>query len=130
MVSAALARLEREPNGFVALFETESTDNATHSNRALDDLTEAILEFDRAVGVAVDFARRNPGTLVIATADHETGGVSLVESGTEYELKYTTAGHSAEPVPLFAEGPLADKFGGFRENYEIGRKLMEIVRGW
>ncbi|MGH7447831.1 MAG: alkaline phosphatase, partial [Longimicrobiales bacterium] len=116
MAAAALAKLERNPRGFVAMFETEATDNATHANLPLDRVTADILEFDRAVAVALEFARRTPGTLVIATADHETGGFSLVEAGNDFELKYTTGGHTAALVPLFAAGPQAARFGGFRDN--------------
>jgi alkaline phosphatase len=130
MVEAALARLARDPDGFVVMFETEATDNATHANLPLERITADILEFDRAVAVVLDFASRTPGTLVIVTSDHETGGFSLVEAGADFELKYTTGGHSAAPVPLFAAGPRATRFGGFRENFEIGRTLLEIVRGW
>jgi alkaline phosphatase len=130
MVSAALARLERSPDGFVALFETEATDNATHGNEPLERATSDILEFDRAVAVALDFARRTPGTLLIVTADHETGGFSLAERGADFDLKYTTTGHSGAMVPLFAFGPAAERFAGLRENYEIGRTLLEIVSGW
>ena len=130
MVEAALARLSRDPDGFVAMFETEATDNATHSNLPLERVTADILEFDRAVGVALDFARRTPGTLLIVTSDHETGGFSLAEVGTEFELRYTTRGHTGALVPLFAYGPRAERFGGFRENHEIGRLLMDIARGW
>jgi len=130
MVAAALARLEQNPDGFVALFESEATDNATHANLGLERVTADILEFDRAVGVALEFARMNPGTLVIATADHETGGFSLAEQDADFELRYTTGGHTGALVPLFAYGPQAHRFGGFRENVEIGRTLMEIVRGW
>lgn len=131
MVEAALARLSRAPNGFVALFESEATDNATHANQPLERVTADILEFDRAVAVALAFAERTPGTLVIVTADHETGGFTLPEQGpSDFELKYTTRGHSALIVPLFASGPQAERFGGFRPNYEIGRTLFDIVRGW
>lgn len=130
MVEAALGRLARDPDGFVAIFESEATDNATHANAPLERLTADILEFDRAVRVALDFARRTPGTLVIAVGDHETGGLALTEAGAGVELKYTTRGHSAALVPLFAAGPGAERFGGMRENYEIGRTLLEIARGW
>ena len=130
MVSAALERLARAPDGFVAMFESEATDNATHGNEPLERLTADMLEFDAAVGVALDFAERHPGTLVVVTGDHETGGVSLVESDTTVVLHYTTGGHTAGLVPLFAYGPQAERFGGYRENYEIGRLFLEIVRGW
>lgn len=130
MVETALARLARDPDGFVALFESEATDNSTHANAPLETVTADILEFDQAVGVALDFARRTPGTLVIVTGDHETGGLALAETRAGFELRYTTRGHSAALVPLFATGPQAERFGGLRDNYQIGRTLLDIVRGW
>jgi alkaline phosphatase len=130
MVEAALGKLKRNPRGFVAVFETEATDNATHSNLPLERVTADILEFDRAVAVALQFARRTPGTLVIATGDHETGGLTLNQEGEGVALAYTTRGHTAMLVPLFAAGPQAERFGGLRENYEIGRTLLDIVRRW
>lgn len=114
----------------VALFETEATDNAPHANMPLERIAADILEFDSAIGVALQFASRSPGTLVIVTSDHETGGLSLVEEGADFELKYATGGHSAALVPLFAAGPGAERFGGFRDNFEIGRLLLAIVRHW
>ncbi len=131
MVRAALARLGRHDAGFVAMFETEATDNATHANAPLARITADILEFDRAVAIALDFARRTPGTLLIVTSDHETGGFALVESaGYEAEPRYSTRGHSANLVPLFAYGPQSERFGGWRENDEIGQALMDIVQSW
>ena len=130
MVDAALMKLSRNSAGFVAVFETEATDNDTHANLQLDRITADILEFDRAVASALEFARRTPGTLVIATSDHETGGFSLAETGLDFELRYTTTGHTAALVPLFASGPQAARFGGLRDNTEIGQALMDIVEGW
>jgi alkaline phosphatase len=130
MVGAALQKLDRDPDGFVAMFETEATDNATHANALLERVTADMLEFDRAVAVALDYAGRTPGTLLIVTADHETGGFSLVESGNDFELVYANRGHTAAMVPLFAAGPQSRRFGGLRENFEIGQMLMEIVRAW
>lgn len=130
MVEAALEKLGSNARGFVAMFETEATDNATHANAPLDRVTADMLEFDRAVSVALDFASHNAGTLLIVTSDHETGGFSLVEAGTDFELVYANRGHSAAMVPLFAVGPQSERFGGLRENYEVGKTLMEIVQGW
>lgn len=130
MVAAALKKLGSNPHGFVAMFETEATDNATHQNAPLERVTANLLEFDRAVAVALDFADRTPGTLVIVTADHETGGFSLVESGNDFELEYANRGHTAAMVPVFAIGPQAERFGGINQNYEIGRLFRNIVDGW
>jgi len=130
MVEAALARLARDDDGFVALFETESTDNAGHHSEPQARQTTAILEFDRAVAVALAFARRTPGTLVVVTSDHETGGISLLRDGEGFRLDYSTTGHTGNLVPLFASGPGAERFGGFRDSAEIGRTFLEIARAW
>lgn len=130
MVAAALQKLAQEPEGFVAMFETEATDNATHANAPFERVTNDLLEFDRAVAVALDFASRTPGTLVVVTTDHETGGFSLVESGNDFELRYANRGHTAAIVPIFAYGPQAERFGGLSENYEIGKLFWNIVDGW
>ena len=66
---------------------------------------------------------------MVVTADHETGGTSLVAGpGRSDLLRYSTGGHSAAFVPLFAVGPGAERFGGLKENREIGRLLLEAVR--
>ena len=76
MASAALKALSQQsPNGFVLLVENENTDTAGHANDAAS-LMRALWAFDDAVKVALEFQRRNPGTLVIVTGDHETGGFS------------------------------------------------------
>jgi alkaline phosphatase len=76
MAAAALRTLSRNsPNGFVLLVENENTDTAGHHNDAAS-LMRALWAFDDAVKVALEFQRGNPGTLVIVTGDHETGGFS------------------------------------------------------
>ena len=130
MVGAALKKLARHPDGFVAMFETEATDNATHANAPLERLTADLLEFDEAVGIALEFASRTPGTLLIVTSDHETGGLALVETGNDFELTYATHNHTAAMVPLFGFGPQSERFAGLRENYEIGQIFQDIVKSW
>ncbi|MGH8642767.1 MAG: alkaline phosphatase [Burkholderiales bacterium] len=76
MAAAALKALsQNSPNGFVLLVENENTDTASHYNDAAS-LMHALWALDDAVKVALEFQRRNPGTLVIVTGDHETGGFS------------------------------------------------------
>lgn len=127
MVEAALARLSLSPNGFFAMFENEGTDDAGHDHYTLARLAGEVVAFDRGVALALEFARRNPRTLVVVTADHETGGTAIHERGDSVFAAYTTGGHTGEMVPLFAIGPGAERFGGIRRNDEIGRLLMEIV---
>lgn len=131
MTAAALSKLALDPDGFVVLIETEGTDNSGHDNEPLEPVTAEMLEFDDAVEVALRFADRHPGTLVIVTADHDTGGFTIQEtpSGDSVVAGYTTRGHTAAMVPLFAYGAGAERFGGVRSNVEIGRLLKEIVSG-
>lgn len=76
MAAAALRALSQgSPNGFVLLVENENVDTAGHHNDAAS-LMRALWAFDDAVGVALEFQRSNPETLVIVTGDHETGGFS------------------------------------------------------
>lgn len=136
MVAAALRRLERDPDGFVAVLESEGTDIAGHNNTPLSTIVAEMLEFDDAVAVGLAFARRTPGTLVIVTADHETGGLALLsaadtaasaEQNQGIVASYATGRHTAAMVPLFAYGPGAERFGGIRHNDEIGRTLKELI---
>jgi alkaline phosphatase len=129
MVRAALERLDRNPAGFFAMFESEGTDDAGHSNVSLAEMASEMIDFDRAVGVALDFARRTPGTLLVVLSDHESGGMSILQRGDSVFAAYTTGGHSATMVPLFAFGPGAERFGGIKRNDEVGRILMDLVAG-
>lgn len=131
MTAAALQRLSRDPDGFVAIVESEGTDNSGHANEPLEAVTAEMFEFDDAVASALAFADANPGTLVIATADHETGGFALIDApgDDEFTGSYSTRGHTAEMVPFFAYGAGAARFAGVRSNTEIGRLLKEMLAG-
>jgi alkaline phosphatase len=89
-----------------------------------------LIDFDKAVGLCLDYAEKNPNTLVIVTADHETGGLSLRSETGKYEgLSYTfsTGGHTASMVPVFAFGKNAELFQGIYENTEIYQKMMTAL---
>jgi alkaline phosphatase len=77
MASKTLEVLSRNPNGFFTMIEAGRIDHASHRNDAPTTIRE-VLAFDEAVGVALEFQRRNPRTLIIVTADHETGGMALI----------------------------------------------------
>lgn len=131
MTDAALDRLSLDPDGLFLLVETEATDSRQHSNDDLAAIEAEILEFDRAVAVALDFADRVPRTLVVVTADHETGGLSIVgePSTPRRELRYTTDHHTDAMVPLFAAGPGAERLTGMLDNDTVGRILRELLIG-
>jgi alkaline phosphatase len=132
MTRAAIEILAADPDGFFLMVEGSQPDWRGHENKPLELLTAEMLDFDRAIGVAVEFQARNPETLIVVVSDHETGGLALETSrGPAGEpapvARYTTTGHTGEMVPLFARGPGAERLGGIRENWEIGRLLLELV---
>ncbi|HYN55478.1 MAG TPA: alkaline phosphatase, partial [Methylotenera sp.] len=77
MTTKAIGVLAKNPTGFVLMVEGASIDKQAH-NMDSDRWIEEVIEFDRAVQVAKDYATANPDTLVIVTADHETGGASII----------------------------------------------------
>ncbi|MBR8729761.1 hypothetical protein IX332_001084 [Porphyromonas levii] len=77
MVSAALTHLDHNnPNGFFLLVEGSKVDWAAHANDPVAMATD-ILAFDRAVKVALDFAKADGNTIVVLTSDHGNSGVSI-----------------------------------------------------
>lgn len=111
------------------MVEGSQIDWGGHDNDA-EYLIEELLDFDKAIGVALDFAKKDGETLVIVVADHETGGFTLSADGNNYnKIKptFTTTGHSATMVPVFAEGPGSQLFNGIYENTEVYFKMMEAL---
>ena len=98
-------------------------------------------DFDELIGAVLDFAAEDGETLVVVTSDHETGGFTL--SGENYttnegevyssysklEPKFSTGGHSATLIPVFAYGPGAEHFSGVYDNTDIFHKIMKLT-GW
>ena len=129
MTRAALDRLGRQPAGFFLLVETEGTDSGQHGNQPLNLVRDEIVQLEEAIDVALDFAERNPATLVVVTSDHETGGMALHRAGGDWTLAYTGEGHTGSMVPLFAAGPGGERLGGIHRNDEIGRILRSLLLG-
>lgn len=124
----ALEKLSKNEKGFFLMVEGSQIDWGGHANDA-DYLIGELLDFDKTLGVALDFAKENGETLVIVTADHETGGFTLSAEGSNYnQIKptFSTPGHSATMVPVFAEGPGASKFNGIFESTEVYHKMMAL----
>ncbi|MBI2214643.1 MAG: alkaline phosphatase [Acidobacteria bacterium] len=120
LTRAALDTIASDPEGFVLLVESEETDSASH-NHQLERLIRGMNELDEAVRVALEFAKADGNTLVVVTADHETGGMQLVESKTERTLgvRWSTGKHTGQPVPLYAWGPGSARFDGEIDNTEV-----------
>lgn len=125
----SLSRLSRNEKGFFIMIEGSQIDWAGHRNN-LKYLASEMIDFDKAIGEAFAFADKNPGTLVIVTADHETGGLSLVGGDLKTGLvdgTFGTTGHTGVMVPVFAYGPGAAEFSGIYENTELFYKMMRLL---
>ena len=109
---------------FFLLVEQEGTDTGGHVNDA-DYLTESLKELDDAVAVALKFAAQNQQTIVLVTADHETGGLTFNEGarGKAVQLNWATTRHTGQPVPLYAYGPYAHYFSGKMDNTDVPKRL-------
>ena len=121
---------KNNPNGFFLMAESSQIDWGGHANDANWIITE-MLEFDKVIGQVLDFAEKDGNTLVIVTADHETGGFSI---NSESELNslvtaFTTDYHTADLIPVFAYGPGSEHFAGIYENTAIYNK-MRTALGW
>jgi alkaline phosphatase len=124
-----LDELSEGDQGFFLMIEGSQIDWGGHANDANYVNTEMV-DFDRAIGKVLDFAKKNGETLVIVTADHETGGMAITGGSLEastIEAKFNTEGHSATMVPVFAFGPGAEAFNGIYENTGIYDKMMEAL---
>ncbi|BAS26773.1 alkaline phosphatase [Limnochorda pilosa] len=124
MVRFALDRLAADPDGFFLVVEGAKVDKAAHAHLLQETLGE-IREFDEAVGVVLDFAAGDGETLVVVTADHETGGLGVVGGGAGGEglrVQWLTTDHTAGAVPLYAYGPGSEAFRGTLTHPDVARK--------
>lgn len=130
----ALEHLSQDEDGFFLMVEGSQIDWGGHANDA-DYIIQETLDFDKTIGVALDFAKADGNTLVIVTADHETGGFSLsaatVFGQGDYSHiapSFSTGNHSAALIPVFAYGPGADHFMGIYQNNDIFMKMIDASR--
>lgn len=130
LVENGLQFLKSKEKPFFIMIEAAQIDSGGHSNNTGTIVTEGI-DFDRAITKAVQFADENPGTLIVITADHETGGFSIphgdLKSST-IEGDFTTDDHSATLIPVFSYGPKSEIFTGVYENNEIFTKILQALK--
>ena len=125
----ALDLLDDHKKGFFLVVEGSEIDGGGHEND-MKYTIEEMLDFDRAVGKALDFASRDGHTLVVVTADHETGGLTLVDGDIltgKVTGRFSTSGHTALMVPVFAYGPGAENFGGIDDNTAFFNKFIKLL---
>jgi len=125
----ALTILSQNRKGFFLMAEGSQIDWGSHHNNTIYTVEE-MLDFDRAIGEVLAFAAGDGHTLVIVTADHETGGLSLVDGDMKSGMvkgSYSTSWHTSVMVPVFAYGPSAEHFTGIMDNTDIALKIMNLL---
>jgi alkaline phosphatase len=128
MLEKGLEVLSKNKKGFFIMVEGSQIDWESHGNNAKGIMAE-MNDFDSAINVALEFAKTNGETLVIVTADHETGGVGVIGGvvNKSTTLRFVSKDHTAELVPIFSYGPGSELFEGIIDNTYIGQTLKKLV---
>ena len=125
----ALNILNQNKKGFFIMVEGSQIDWGAHANNTIY-LVNEMLDFDRTIGKALEFASKDGETLIIVTADHETGGFALVGGDMKTGMvkgAFSTGEHTGVMVPIFAYGPGAENFTGIMENTDVAKKIMSLL---
>jgi alkaline phosphatase len=125
----AIELLHQREEGFFLMVEGSQIDWGGHANEIGYIISET-MDFDQAVGEALRFAATDGRTLVVVTADHETGGLALLSGDCNSGFvtgKFTTSDHSGCMVPVFAYGPGAELFSGIYDNTDIPKKILKAM---
>ena len=131
MTQVALRILENAPDGFFLMVEGGRIDHACHANDTIRAVLETI-EFSDAVAKALDWARSHPETLILVTADHETGGLKVVKNngaGVVPTVPWSKSGHTTANVPVYGWGAGAERVSGIMENTDIFQIMMKSATG-
>ncbi len=126
-VARALGELEKGDRPFFLMVEGSQIDVAAHWND-FDEVVAETMDFDRAVGVVLKWMESHPDTLLVVTADHQSGGFSLLDADAakgRVRGCFTTFVHNGLAVPVYAAGAGADNFSGIYDNRDILPRLME-----
>ena len=129
MTDLALEKLSEDKNGFFLMVEGSQIDSEAHDNSYYNEMKE-MYDFDCAIGVALKFVVMHPDTVLIITADHETGGLHLpMESAKQSTFKYYYAStdHTSIQVPVYAIGYGVEKLSGIRENTDIAAFVASLM---
>lgn len=124
-----ISLMNQNKNGFFMMIEGSQLDDYGHFNQ-LDMLMKETLDFDKTIGEVMKWAAKDGETLVVVTADHETGGLTLVNGNKDegrVECSFSTKDHSGAMVPVYAFGPGAENFTGIFENTDVFKKIKKLM---
>jgi len=116
--------------GFFLMIEGSQIDDWAHRNK-VGHMAEELFDFDKTIGKVLEWAEKDGHTLVVVTADHGTGGITLVDGSLEdrtVNVHFSTKGHHGIVVPVFAWGPHAEDFVGVMENAELSNRIRKLIK--
>lgn len=129
----ALETLSKDnEKGFFLMIESAIIDGYGHNNDS-EGMIEEMKEFDQTLKALVAYVNANPGTLLVVTADHETGGTNVSYKGHEVgekaaiQLSFSTKGHTGTVVPVFAYGTGSEHFAGIFKNTELPVIIEKLI---
>jgi alkaline phosphatase len=143
MTGKAIEILSNNKRGFFLMVESAQIDWASHDNDAEQAISDT-LGLDEAVAVAMEFAGQAGETLVIVTADHETGGMRatlassgkpdedgpfLMPNGDRFYVNWSTTGHTSLDVPVAAHGPSSARLTGLNDNTHVHDVMSSALLG-
>lgn len=120
-------------DGFFLMIESAIIDGYGHNNDS-DGMIVEMKEFNRTLQNMIDYVNNNPETLLVVTADHETGGTGVYYNGHKpgnegpVKLNFSTSGHTGTVVPIFAYGPGAENFAGLMKNTDVPKKIEALMK--
>ena len=125
----AIENLDNE-RGFFLMVEGSMIDDWSHRNK-VGYMAEELFDFDRTIGKVLEWAEKDGETLVVVTADHNTGGLTILGGSLDertVKVHFSTKGHNDIMVPVMAYGPHAEEFVGMMDNSEVGKKIKNLVK--
>ncbi len=126
-VKTALATLDDNANGFFLMVEGSQIDFEAHNNDSVGIVNE-VVDFSDAINVALEYAKTHDNTLVVVAADHETGGMTLIDPKGHYAdpaFRFSTYSHTCLPTLVYAYGPGAEQFTGWMQNSDLKARIMK-----
>ena len=127
MTNYALDYLDNKCNGFFLMTEGSQIDWAGHSND-IEYMIREFKDFDLTIKDLINFVSTNKDTLLIITADHETGGLQLMkQKDNSFIVQWGSGGHTGVPVGVYAYGPGSQNFNGMMDNTDIFYKILEVL---
>jgi alkaline phosphatase len=130
MTSKALEILDNDPDGFFLMVEGGRIDHAGHANDIARNVLETV-EFSNAVEKVIDWARKRTDTLILVTADHETGGLAVLQNngqGNFPNISWSTTEHTEQNVPIYAWGENAELVIGVMDNTDLFELVIADTR--